>query len=81
MYDEYEPVYVPDKEDKVEDGRRYCYVNVDVPEDFSGEYVDDRFDVAVNEAREMFPDYVSPCYWELVSDIGGTVRVRRVSRA
>lgn len=55
------------------------YYTVDVPRDFSDD-ADERFDVAVNEARERAATYVLPCRWRLVWDRGDAVRVCREHR-
>jgi hypothetical protein len=54
----------------------YDYYDVDLPSDCCDE--SERFDLAVNQAREMARLYVMPCEWRLVSDDGESVRVCRV---
>lgn len=54
------------------------YYEIDIPADFTDPQ--ERFDLAVSEARERTRIYAMPCNWVLLSDDGHTVKVRRDRR-
>lgn len=56
--------------------KKYDYYNVEIPSDCT-EDEEERFDLAIMEAKERARLWVMPCNWRLVSDNGEVVRVVR----
>lgn len=54
----------------------YDYYVIDVPSDIALS-PDERFDLAILQAREQARLYVMPCNWRLISDNGEQVKVCR----